>query len=220
MRSRAPAALAPMIIASALFGCGDGPTGSSTDIDAPVWSCSGGVEGGNRNHVVVKNGRTCDLNGVEVRGNIQVEEGASLLLIGGTVRGNVQADEAGSVQIRDVLVEGNIQIQESASAIVADAIVHGDIQVTKVRNLFDGVVLVTGNDVLNGNIQVEENEVLTLEISGNLIRKGNLQVMKNRGSGAKLVVENTVSQNLQCKENTQPFTAADNDAGDRDGQCS
>ena len=48
---------------------------------------------------------------------------------------------------------------------------------------------------------------------------GNLQVFKTFGSAPKSVNNNRVRQNLQCKENDQPFTSSGNTAGKFEDQC-
>ena len=46
-----------------------------------------------------------------------------------------------------------------------------------------------------------------------------MQVFKNSGAGQKIVRGNTVAQDLQCKENTNPFIGGPNTAGDKEDQC-
>lgn len=183
----------------------------------PTLNCRGVVGGGVVGNVEVKRGEDCILTDVIVRGSVKVLEGATLTLIGGTVRGNVEGDKAFTVAVRGTKVDGNVQIQESRFARITDATIGGSIQVQKTSNPGDGVVIVGGNAVA-GNIQIEDNFVLTLEVSGNLVL-GNLQVVKNVGGGGKLVAGNQVAQNLQCGENSTPFIAVDNSAGEREGQC-
>jgi len=184
----------------------------------PTLSCQGVVGGGVVGNVEVKRGESCVLTGVRVRGNMKVLEGATLELVGGTVEGNVDGDKAFAVEVRGTRVDGNIQIQESGFASITDATVGGSIQVKKTSNPGDGVVLVVGTTVLGGNIQIEDNQVGTLEVSGNVVW-GNLQVVKNLGGGEKVIAGNKVAQNLQCDGNAFPFIAEDNAAGQREGQC-
>ena len=206
-----------------VFALGGCPDGADPDLDVlfgeASLACEGDVDGGTVGDVEVKNDGVCTLTGVTVTGNVKVVDGASLVIVNGVVHGNVQGDGAFSVEVRGTSVRGNVQIQNGRFVIVADAAVHGDIQVEKANHLDDGTVLVTGNDVTGGNIQIAENRVLMLDVSANVVRNGNLQVFKNGGGGDKLVADNDVAQNLQCKENASPFTAAGNVAGDREGQC-
>lgn len=80
-------------------------------------------------------------------------------------------------------------------------------------------ILLTDVTLNKGNIQITENNTGgSLEILRNHVAQ-NLQVFKNRGSGGKVVSGNTVGQDLQCKENTSPFTGGPNSTGDTEGQC-
>lgn len=215
-------AMGALVSLLALGGCDGVSALAEPDQEASLGlstlSCQGVVGGGVLGNVEVKRGDSCVLADVKVRGNIKVLEGATLELIGGTVQGNVEGDKAFAVEVRGTTVRGNIQIQESRFARITDATVGGSIQVKKTGNPVDGVVLVTGNDVPGGSIQIEDNHVLVLEVLGNLV-SGNLQVVKNIGGGDKLVAGNRVTQNLQCGENWSPFVAQDNSAGEREGQC-
>jgi hypothetical protein len=207
----------------ALGACGNVAAPADPDQQAslglpPSLSCQGGMDGGVVGNVEVKPGRSCVLNDMRVRGNIKVLEGATLELTGGTVEGNVEGDKAFAIEMRGTRVEGNVQVQESQFVSITDALIGGSIQIKTTSHAGDGMVLVANNDVPAGNIQIEDNHVLRLEVSGNLV-KGNLQVVKNVGGGEKLVAGNRVSQNLQCGENWSPFVAQDNSAGEREGQC-
>jgi hypothetical protein len=207
----------------ALVACQDVSAPGDSRQDAqlgllPNLSCQGVVGGGVVGNVEVKRGESCVLADVKVRGNVKVLEGATLEMTGGTVEGNVEGDKAFAVEVRGSRVDGNIQIQEGGFARIVDATVGGSIQVKKTTSLGDGVVIVAASTVLGGNIQIEDNQVVTLEVTGNVVW-GNLQVVKNLGGGEKVVAGNTVAQNLQCDGNAIPFIAEDNSAGQREGQC-
>jgi hypothetical protein len=184
---------------------------------SPTLICHGVVGGGVVGNVEVKRGESCVLTDVKVRGNVKVLEGATLELVGGTVKGNVEGDKAFAVEVRGTRIDGNIQIQESRFASITDVTVGGSIQVKNTSDP-DGVVIVAATTVLGGNIQIEDNQVATLEVSGNVVW-GNLQVVKNLGDGEKVIAGNKVAQNLQCDGNAIPFIAEDNAAGQREGQC-
>ena len=219
-----PAVLPAILVAFLAGACSDepgpvGPEFAALVGTASAITCGDVVDGGIVGDVEVEPGGACALNGVTVRGNVKILEGGSLTISGGAVRGNVQGDKAWAVEVRNAWIGGDVQMQETAVNIIVDVTVRGNIQIEKAGAGDEGIVLVNGNDVLTGNIQVVENRVLTLEISGNDVRTGNLQVFKNGGDGAKGVTANVVAQNLQCKENASPFTAGGNTAGDREGQC-
>lgn len=90
-----------------------------------------------------------------------------------------------------------------------------------------------GNTLKRGNIKVEENHILVLAPAAGLTiiantvggpptsngPGGNLQVFKNSGDGNKEVSGNTIRQNLQCKENQDPFISAGNLAREFEDQC-
>ncbi len=68
---------------------------------------------------------------------------------------------------------------------------------------------------IGGDLQLSEN-IGVLSSSGTRVR-GNLQVVKN--SGGVLLLNNTIAQSLQCKENTPAPTGSGNVAGDKEEQC-
>jgi hypothetical protein len=148
-----------------------------------------------------------------VGGNVQADKTPQLFLFDSTVAGDlgVKAQDApisgfGAVQICGMTVPGgNIQVAQSGTDILIGFAAQG----------------CPGNTVSQGNVQVEENfSEVEFEIRDNTISKGNLQVFKNRGPVPKVVQNNTGGQNLQCKENDEPFLAAGN-AGwnQREDQC-
>lgn len=203
-----------------LLGAGrNGPTGRSSGGDV---RCTGTLTG-TFDNVTVPVGGTCTLLNSTVQGNVKALENARLFMSDTRVRGNVEGDKAAIVQVSGGTVDGNIQIKDGASpgelgaAVTGGTIVTGgDIQIEKMNT---ARVLVTDARVLKGNIQIVENWTSGgLEILRNHVA-GNLQVFKNRGGGNKVVSGNTVSQDLQCKENSAPFTGGPNAAGETEDQC-
>jgi hypothetical protein len=218
-----------LVLAAACGGAGD-PTGASLGSSLPGGSppsgayvgCTGVLSGTFDDNVIVPVGATCTLTDATVRANVKALENARLFVIESHVTGNVEGDKASVVHVTGGTVEGNIQIKDGTSpgevgALVAGTLVpEGDIQIEKMRT---GEILVEGARVLKGNLQVVENEVgAPLHLVTNEVA-GNLQVFKNRGMGDKLVRDNTVSQDLQCKENSSPFVGGPNTAGETEDQC-
>ena len=186
-------------------------------------SCATGLTGTYDDDIIVPVGTSCLLQGATVFGNVKALEGAELYVIDSRVTGNVEGDEARIVQVQGGTVEGNIQIKDGTSPgamgamVVGTTVTEGDVQIEKMRT---GEILVDGVAILEGNLQVTENHVgLRLHLLNNPVAAGNLQVFKNQGDGDKRVQQNTVSQDLQCKENALPFTGGPNTAGETEGQC-
>lgn len=182
-----------------------------------------GMRSGSFDNVTVPVGATCTLENATVSGNVKALENSRLYVSNTAVRGNIQGDKASIVQVDGGRVDGNIQIVQGTSpgalgaAVTGGTVVSGgDIQIEK---MVTGRIIIDGARVHNGKIQVVENSTTErLDVIGNRTG-GNMQVFKNRGSGQKVVRSNTVAQNLQCKENTSPFSGKPNQAGDSEDQC-
>jgi len=105
--------------------------------------------------------------------------------------GTAQTDNTDTVIIENgTVVGGNIQLLQGGTARVADVRVDGDIQIE--QNM--GAQLASGNVVF-----------------------GNFQVFAN--TGGVTLLNNAVSENLQCKENVPAPTGSGNTAGSKEDQC-
>lgn len=226
---RLPAGFTALALAAACAGAGD-PTGVSLTSSGPGGSppsgayvgCTGSLTGSFDDDVIVPVGATCTLTQATVRANVKALENARLFVFDSHVTGNVEGDKASVVHVTGGTVEGNIQIKDGTSPgevgalVVGTLVPEGDIQIEKMRT---GEILVDGAPVRKGNLQVVENDVgARLHLVNNEVA-GNLQVFKNAGAGDKLVRDNTVSQDLQCKENRSPFLGGPNVAGETEDQC-
>lgn len=202
---------------------------------------------GTYDNVVVPPGQTCILNSVTVLGNVKALQDSRLRINSSNVGGNVEGDKADIVQVDASTVRENITIKEGGPAVAPAAGFHfctqfsppsstpceavvinstiedGNIQIEKMQ----GDTVVRANGLLSlspirGNIQIYETFVAAAEflsIDGNSVSQ-NVQVFKNGGPGRKLVVFNTVRENLQCFENVPPFVGSANIARQAQGQCS
>lgn len=237
--------VAALALSLTLEGCADGSAEATSirDIaqggsqDGEVrhargdFRCDGTFTGSFDNVIVPRNG-TCTLYDATVRGNVKALRNARLTTRGNRIEGNIEGDEARAFSLSGDRVGGNIDLVETVASDAAREILicgqtlpNGNIQVKKSRT--DRIIIgantvdCPGNDVPKGNIQLEENVVPSggvLHALGNRTG-GNLQVFKNRGGGDKRIQANTVSQDLQCKENDSPFAGTPNSAGDSEDQC-
>jgi len=204
----------------------DGRDSSRTDPE----SCRGTLGAVTVEQVNVPSGATCVLDGTRVRGNVFVRRGATLEAYGARIDGNIQAEDAQEVRTAaGTFVDGNIQVKRRAFTLIEDTTVEGDVQVEEWgatleawRNVIGGNLQFKKADAatvletrIDGDLQLEENAG-RLTATANRVR-GNLQVSKNRG-GVSLV-DNRVSQALQCKENSPAPVGGGNVAGEKEGQC-
>jgi hypothetical protein len=208
-------------------------------------TCVGGLTGTHEN-VIVPSGADCVLTGADVRGNVKIlSEGSLRAVAAGTtatrIGGNVQGDDVEFALLQfQTRVEGDFQIKGSNPGTTTGhdigTFVGGDTQlVENDGDLFVDAASIreeleikknTGRleiefNTVGGGIKIEENEVPSagMSVLGNRAPTGNLGVFKNTGPGAKNVVNNTIGQNLQCKENELPFVGGPNVAGDAEDQC-
>lgn len=173
-----------------------------------------------------------------VGGNIEGDKANVVQTLRVTVKyGNIQIKEGGpnsdhyeAAVCQTTLSNGNIQIEKMD---VGVGLIVGNPDVNIGFDTPGGDC--PGNVLKKGNIKVEENIIAIgpygfasgLRIRNNTVGGpptikgpgGNLQVFKNSGDGDKDVLENTIRQNLQCKENQLPFTSADNLAREFEAQC-
>lgn len=191
-------------------------------VEAAETVCTGTLTG-TFDSVVVRSGATCNLINSTVNGNVKAEQGSRLIMVNNVVRGNVHGDKANAVHVVLSTIGGNIDITEAGdpqlvSALVRSCVVTGNIHIVKGRYP-QGDWVVEDNEVLKGNVKIEDNG--TTFMSKVLDNNGlqNLQVFKNVGSAAKLVVFNTGGQNFDCKDNETPFTGGPNSGGTMKGQC-
>lgn len=158
-------------------------------------TCTGKLRGSHDN-VIVPPSATCELENARLNGSVYVQRNGAVIISGRTfVNGNVISEDGGRyVRIigPSVRVGGNVQIKYNyeTSAIQPGATIRGSLQY--VEN--PGALFVTG--VFIGS---------------------DLQLFKNTG-GATLT-ENTIRQNMQCKENTPAPGGGGNVAGDKEDQC-
>jgi hypothetical protein len=206
-----------------------------------------GVLTGAHDNVVVPAGAACTLQNATVQGNVLALPNSTLQINASTIRGNVEGDQTRHVLAQFVSqIGGNFHVKAgllSASGttgfdinvrVGGDALIEGNRGVTFVdAAIVGGDLEIVKNfgrleiefNRIEGNLKVEENFVPnSMSVLGNGLPfaspiSGNLQVFKNIGPGAKQVVSNVVSQNLQCFENTPPFVGGPNVARDRQGQC-
>jgi subtilisin family serine protease len=135
------------------------------------YRCMGTSGGLTVDNLVVPEGRTCTLNGAQVRGSVKVEAGAVLVASRLNVKGSVQVKIAASVDISDSVVGSSVQVEES-----------GPVRLNALRV------------------------------------SGDMQIVKNTDS--LTISDNTISGNLQCKDNSQTPTGGNNVAGKKEDQCS
>jgi hypothetical protein len=197
--------------------------------------CVGALSGVHDN-VIVPPGASCTLAGATVAGTVKAQQDARLFASDNLVEGNIVGDKAEVMDLRRNTVGGSIDVKEGETDDpgVDDVQIfgnqlpgNGDIKVEKMTGEIEVGVLrdpSLGNVVAVGNIFVQENRPVPqegffgLEVSSNTVG-GNLQVFKTMGPAPKAVNNNRVAENLQCKENDEPFASAGNTAGQAEDQC-
>ena len=211
---------------SVTTGSPDGSTARTTRAS----SCNGTLGAVSVSEVFVPVGASCTLDGTRVRGDVKVARDGSVSAIGARIEGNIEAEDArrvstsastvvdGDVQakrravveVANTTITGNLQVEEAGASLLASGNrITGDVQVKKAESASIATTFV------RGDLQLEENRGM-LSVVGADVR-GDLQVVKNRG-GAQLV-NNRVSQTLECKENAPAPTGSGNVAGEKKEQC-
>lgn len=169
----------------------------------------------------------------EIGGNYKCDNCFFEDVEGTTVGGNVEITGADDGDfIVDSTIAGNLEIVNSAAGnfafLVAGNRIGGDVKFEKntgpsalVGNIVEGDLRIFENNVAGAFCPPEpppegcpifENGIFNDNTVG-----GNMQVFKNRGPSE--VLNNTIAQNLQCKENDPPPVSAGNVARKVEGQC-
>jgi hypothetical protein len=191
---------------------------------------------GTFDNVVVPKNASCTLVGSEVAGNVTVRRGASLFSQSNQIAGNIEGDAPRWVGSLTDRIGGNFDVTGATGPgfafqlfmvnvfVCGSTLTNGNVVVEKSRGGTVGVgssiPFCPGNKVA-GNVVVQENVIPAGEamaVDRNVVG-GNLQVFKNRGMGAKSVLANEVRENVQCKENDEPFLGGPNAAQKAEDQC-
>lgn len=143
--------------------------------------------------------------------NVQVPAGATCALIGSRVEGTVTIERGAFLEATGVSVDGNIQSEGAANVLVdGQSIVDGSIQLEQGQSA-------TLLDVqVNSDIQLISNAGF-LRVERNRVG-GNIQVRQN--TGGVTLVSNTAVGNLECQANQPPPTGSGNVAATKEDQCS
>jgi hypothetical protein len=182
--------------------------------------CMGTLPPGTYQNVFVPPGQFCFLFNSTLTGNLKAEAGSlGLSTFNNTIAGSIQADKV--VQFVSLFLDrvgGNVDIADGTGffyGVFNLTLSTGNIQVIKNRNQ----VSIQANQVLGGNIKVEDNIITSfMSVFGNNVRQ-NIQVFKNTGSGFKSVQFNTAGETITCAENTPPFIGNPNFAPKLERQC-
>jgi len=195
---------------------------------------------------VPENG-SCTINNSTVGGDVKVGKNAYFEASGSTIGDDVKGDRAQTIFLHDsTTVNDDVKGSKTAQVFLFDSTINGDVGVSGATqrvnvcgNTVDGRIEVkdsgtdiligdplttgcAGNTVLNHHrIRVEDNFVdVELVIRGNTIQGGDLEVNGNKGPADKFVQDNKGGHELECRNNSTPFTASGNTGWNRaEGQC-
>jgi hypothetical protein len=153
--------------------------------------CTGAVEGGTVNNVIVPRGAVCYLNVTNVEGNVDVGEDSVLISACSTLAGNVTADRAADVVLTCSTIGGHVHVMRGGEGFLGDSTVTGD-------------VVFAEND---GTVEIEDSVIL-----------GSLRAQRN--TGGLRIQHSRIHSDLQCSQNNPRPTGGDNEVGGtRSGQC-
>lgn len=192
---------------------------------------------GTFHNVFVPPGETCFLHASTLTGNLEALENSRLHAHRNSIAGHLKADKASEIIIVENGV-GDVKISDGPGSpaptdyALCFNTVNGNIQV--IKNI-GGIIIGGGQvvssfvppgpfscvpNVVSGNIQVDDNTVLTeLSVSSNDVTTGgHVQVSRNVGGTSKRVQSNMVNS-VRCSHNDEPFQGGPNFAPKSQGQC-
>jgi len=152
--------------------------------------------------LVVGSGDVCELRSVTVNGNILVNDGGTLLMSFSEINGNILGTSAKIISVQHTTITGNIIIDDTGLfTAVAFNTVSGNIDVQGSSSAFSLIV----DNVVTGDVIFKGNTFATSNPDGNIV------------SG------NTITGNLDCKNNTQDptdrYSGPNTVTGSKKGQC-
>jgi hypothetical protein len=190
-----------------------------------------------RGNVKVLGGSSLSASLNQIDGNVEALRGSSISTGGNQIAGNLEGKAPRWVGSQGDRIGGNLAVAGATGPglsfgalslnvfVCGTSVTNGNIVVEKTRNgtvaVGSSLEICPGNDVPGGNILVQENVIPGAEamaVNRNSVG-GNVQVFKNRGEGPKTVLANVVRQDIQCKENDEPFVGGPNVAHKAEGQC-
>jgi cytoskeletal protein CcmA (bactofilin family) len=184
---------------------GDVKVRTNAYFEANDTSIGGDVEGKSALTIFIRDGSS-------VGGDVEAKRTPQLFLFTSTVTGDIEAknaiSESGHVQICGVhILEGDILVKGvGGDVLVGDPLTEG----------------CPGNTVDHGSVWIERNVTdIELVVRGNTILEGSLDVSDNTGPSDKFVQTNTGGKRLTCNDNGSPFVGSPNTGwAFTQGQCS
>ncbi len=165
---------------------------SAAQASAAKRQCNGTLVGKVVGDVVVPPGGSCLLDGATVTGDVTVGADAWAHAQSATINGDYTCDRCRFAHLYDSIVGGNYRISEATQ----------ENQI--IGSVISGTLRLKGNDAF---ITVDGNHVgRDLTLDGN--------------TGDSSIVDNTISGNLQCRDNVPPPASTGNTAKNFKGQCS
>ena len=166
---------------------------------------------------------------IQVGDDVQAKSAQTLLIdTGSTIGDDINASRTAQVFIFDSTVNGHLAVNRSTDQVnICGNTVDGRIEVKNSgRDILIGdpkTIGCAGNTVLNNHrIRVEDNFVdVELIVRGNTVQGGDLEVNDNEGpTPFKFVEDNKGGHELECRGNEEPFNASGNTGWDEtEGQC-
>jgi hypothetical protein len=203
--------------------------------------CTGVLEGGTYDNIVVPSGAFCRVNMAEVTGNVSALTDSRLVIVDSNIGGSVEGDGADAVLVVGSFVRRSISIKEggpgpegllegfgcpllgsnpvvfvSCEALVFRTIVdEGDVKIQQVV----GSIGVGESRIRRGSLEIKDNIIpageILLAISGTLglpVSK-KIEVSRNTGDGDKFVSGVTADGSIKCSDNSLPFSTSVSEGG-------
>ena len=118
------------------------------------YHCNGSIQNRSIDDNVSIN-KNCQLDNVNIKGNVMLYQGAQALISNSSIDGNLESKGSfSSVVARDNRIDGNIQLEEGQSIQLNSNQVKGDIQLKK-----NSQKIVVSDNIIDGNLQCESNQV-------------------------------------------------------------
>jgi hypothetical protein len=216
----------------------------------PPTTCNGTLTGVTiNNNVVVPDNGTCILIASTVNGNVSVKKHSYFEANASTINGSITSFRSTTVFVHDGTKSKSISafltqqvfafdstITSGSLTVIGSPISNGQInscgmnvQHGNINVFFSGSDILIGDpltlgcagNTVNGEVNVSANYVqVELVVRGNTI-SDDLALFFNRGPAGKFVEANVGGDELVCKGNSSPFTAAANVGwNQKKGQCS
>jgi hypothetical protein len=200
---------------------------SARDVNVPAGAACTLVDSAVRNDVRVRENSYFQATNTDIGGDVKSRDSQTVFVEAGSgVGGTIETRNTAQVFVFGSFIGDEIDVYGASDVTnICGNRVRWDIEVTaSEQDVLVGdpqAVDCAGNRVLRGDIEIEHNDTdVEMIVAGNRVVRGEIEVLNNKGTSEKRVSDNRGGDEIDCRNNTNPFAASNNtDFDTARGQC-